>query len=37
MAPNFRFGVLFSFRNPPTTGLSTPDLYERTLQQIERV
>jgi alkanesulfonate monooxygenase SsuD/methylene tetrahydromethanopterin reductase-like flavin-dependent oxidoreductase (luciferase family) len=31
-----RFGALYTFRNPPATGLSTPQGYERTLGQIER-
>jgi alkanesulfonate monooxygenase SsuD/methylene tetrahydromethanopterin reductase-like flavin-dependent oxidoreductase (luciferase family) len=29
-----RFGVLHGFRNPPTTGLSFPSFYRRTLDQI---
>src|ERR1700682_3842094 len=29
-----RFGVLHGFRTPPATGLSFPDFYRRTLDQI---
>jgi alkanesulfonate monooxygenase SsuD/methylene tetrahydromethanopterin reductase-like flavin-dependent oxidoreductase (luciferase family) len=36
MTQPIRFGVLYTFRNPPSTGLTTPELYERTLGQIER-
>jgi hypothetical protein len=29
-----RFGVYYDFRNPPGSGISTSDLYRRTLDQI---
>jgi alkanesulfonate monooxygenase SsuD/methylene tetrahydromethanopterin reductase-like flavin-dependent oxidoreductase (luciferase family) len=37
VAQPIRFGVLHSFRNPASTGLSFPAFYERTLDQIRRV
>lgn len=32
-----RFGVLYGFRNPPSTGMTFPEFYARSLQQIEFV
>jgi alkanesulfonate monooxygenase SsuD/methylene tetrahydromethanopterin reductase-like flavin-dependent oxidoreductase (luciferase family) len=37
MSPPLRVGVLYGFRNPPSSGLTTPQMYERVLQQIELV
>jgi alkanesulfonate monooxygenase SsuD/methylene tetrahydromethanopterin reductase-like flavin-dependent oxidoreductase (luciferase family) len=37
MFPRIGFGVLYDFRNPPSSGLSFPELYERTLDQIKLV
>jgi alkanesulfonate monooxygenase SsuD/methylene tetrahydromethanopterin reductase-like flavin-dependent oxidoreductase (luciferase family) len=34
---SLRLGVAFDFRNPPGSGLATPDLYARILAQAERV
>jgi alkanesulfonate monooxygenase SsuD/methylene tetrahydromethanopterin reductase-like flavin-dependent oxidoreductase (luciferase family) len=34
MSQPIRFGVLHGFRNPPATGLTFPDFYRRTLDQI---
>ena len=32
-----RFGVYYDFRNPPGSGMTTADLYRRTLDQIRTV
>lgn len=37
MFPRIGFGVLYDFRNLPSSGLSLPELYERTLDQIKLV
>src|SRR3954454_22586679 len=34
MRPPLRFGLLYDFRNPPGSGLSTPDLYAQVLDQV---
>src|SRR3984957_19650631 len=34
MTQPFQFGVLHGFRNPPATGLTFPEFYRRTLDQI---
>jgi alkanesulfonate monooxygenase SsuD/methylene tetrahydromethanopterin reductase-like flavin-dependent oxidoreductase (luciferase family) len=34
MRPSLRFGACYDFRNPPGSGISTPDLYGRVLDQI---
>jgi alkanesulfonate monooxygenase SsuD/methylene tetrahydromethanopterin reductase-like flavin-dependent oxidoreductase (luciferase family) len=34
MSHPIRFGVYYDFRNPPASGISTSDLYRRTLDQI---
>lgn len=37
MSHPIRFGVYYDFRNPPGSGISTPDLYRCTLDQIRAV
>lgn len=37
MTHPIRFGVLYGFRNPPTTGLTFNQMYERVLRQIRLV
>ncbi len=34
MTPNLRLGVVYDFRNPPESGMSTPDLYAAIMDQV---